>query len=243
MAEQLALAEVGTEPGGEVAQLIALAINKYVAVEVLERLFDLQVRVERRDARSAFFAAVAAFQEECPEIVKDKRAEVLTRKGSTYYYSYAPLDTIARTIRPILKRHRLSYSWTTEKTDNPGVLDVVCILRHKDGHEERATFPTPIDTAAAMSGAQKNGAALTYGRRQSLVSVLGLVTADDDPDAPLADTQPISKGQAAAILDKILATGSDLQKFCAYMGVQEVEQISAGDFERAIAVLNRKAAR
>lgn len=238
MATNVVVAETG-----DVAGLVELAIREKVPVEVLERLVALRERVAERDARAAFFQAVASFQEQCPEITKDKTAQITTKAGGKYSYTYAPLETITRTIRPVLHRNGLEFSWTTEQSDRDGVLNVVCILRHIEGHSERATFPVPTATDAAMSAAQKNGAALTYGRRQSLVAVLGLVTADEDNDAPETGSGPITPGQAAAILDKIVAKGADMARFCAYMGVEKVEEIRASDFERAIAALNRKGAR
>ena len=103
---------MGTEMvvGGEnveVSGLVALAIREKVPVEVLERLVALQERVTARDARAAFFAAVAAFQEECPEIEKSKTAQIKTRTGSNYSYTFAPLEGITRVIRPILDENAL----------------------------------------------------------------------------------------------------------------------------------------
>lgn len=187
-----------TEPGN-VSSLVALAIEKGVDVAVLERLVALQERVTERNARAAFFEALSSFQDECPEIRKSKTASIATNSGGSYSYNFAPLEQITRTIRPVLKKHGLSYSWNTEYAGD-GILNVICILRHIEGHEERAAFPVPTGTSAKMSDAQKNGAALTYGRRQSLIAVLGLTTADEDSDAmdrQQKDPEKITRSEAA----------------------------------------------
>jgi hypothetical protein len=244
MTKTTAVATVGggglPAPAGEVSELVSLAIREKVPVEVLERLVALQERVTERNARMAFFEAVAAFQEEVTEIPKSRTAKIATRGGSSYSYTFAPLESITRTIRQPLRNHGLSYSWDTEPGERPDVLDVVCVLRHIDGHEERSRFPVPMKTDAAMSDAQKAGAALTYGRRQSLVAVLGLTTADEDNDAPAQETAYVTDSQAAdlgALADEV---GADRDKFLGFLGVESFGEIPAARYKQAVAALERK---
>jgi hypothetical protein len=236
--EQAPLA-VQDEPGGEnVSGLVRLAIERGVDVEVLERLVALQERVTERNARSAFFEAVAAFQEACPEINKSKDAKIKSKRtGSEFGYSFSPLEEITRTIRPHLRNHGLSYSWDVKRGD--GGLDVVCVLRHIDGHEERASFPVPVESDGRMSSAQANGAAMTYGKRQSLTAVLGLTTADVDDDARRRESE-LSDRQAAdldALMDEV---GVDRRKFLDWLGVASISEIRASDYPRAVKALERK---
>lgn len=231
------------------ASLVRFAIERGVDVEVLERLVALQERVTERNARAAYFEALAAFQEECPEIRKTGKAKIATRAGTGFDYAYAPLDEIARTIRPYLKKHGLSYSHDVEMQGE--VMNVICVLRHIDGHEERSTFPVPIDTKAAMSGAQKNGAALTYGKRQSLIAVLGLTTADDDNDAA---SRPHGRGRGAAeeedgpISDRQLAdlealmteVQADPERFTRWLGVAALAELPQSEYRRAVQALEAK---
>ena len=234
----LALAERGTDP----PSLVKLAIEQGVDVEILERLVALQERVTDRLARTEFFAALKSFQDECPELPKSKTARIATSGGGSYSYSYAPLDGITKTVRPVLARQGLSYAWTTEANDDLSVLYVVCILRHVEGHEERATFPVPTDTKAAMSAAQKNGAALTYGQRQSLVSVLG-ITATDDVDGAASAEEPesITSAQIKDLNKLLTQSGADTKRFLDYMGVGALAEITQATFKKAVASLNRKA--
>lgn len=234
-----------------VTQLFELAINKGVGVDVLERLMDLSERVDVRNARKAFFDAVAAFQEECPEIRKAKKANIVPKGGgSGFSYSYAPLETITRTIRPLLKKHGLGYSWTVEQSSEK-VMQVVCVLRHIDGHEERASFPVPIDNGGRMSGAQSHGAALTYGRRQSLIAVLGLTTADEDNDAPRGRevTKKITKEQARQLSDMLEAMEADVRGFLDWLGgfnehdqpfYPKLSDILVSDYQRAVTAIEEK---
>jgi hypothetical protein len=228
----------------EITSLVEMAIREKVPVEVLERLVALQERVTERNARAAFFEAVSSFQEECPEIRKSKTAQIATRGGTKYSYTYAPLEEITRTIRPALKRNGLSYSWDVSVAEGK-VLVVTAVLRHIDGHSERASFPVPVDTAAAMSDAQKNGAALTYGRRQSLIAVLGLTTADEDLDGvqgqrPEREVVRLTEAQVADLDALIDDVGANRAKFLRWLGVERLSDIAQTEYDRAIRALEEK---
>jgi hypothetical protein len=231
------------QDAGEVSGLVRLAIERGVPTETLERLVALQERVTERNARAAFFEAKSAFQQECPEIRKSKKADIATKSGARFAYTYAPLEEITRTILPVLTRHGLSFTWDIASVDGGKFMNVVCILRHVEGHEDRATFPVPVETGGRMSDAQAMGAALTYGKRQSLTSVLGLTTADEDTDA--ARREPKSR---SAITDHQLAdlealideVGADRPRFLRFMGVRDLADLPASDYPRAIEALEAK---
>jgi hypothetical protein len=230
---------VPAEAVEEMSGLVRLAIEEKVPVEVLERIVALQERVTDRNARSEFFEALAGFQEDMPEIQKSGTAEIVTRSGGKYKYTFAPLEAITRAIRPRLKEHGLSYAWTTEGMDGAYV-NVVCVLRHINGHEERSVFPVSTETTAAMSGAQKGGAALTYGRRQTLVAVLGLTTADDDTDASPGNPEYISESQIADLESLISEVEADRAKFLGLLGVAHIEAITTAALPVAIRLLEGK---
>lgn len=227
----------------EAGSLIRLALEKNTPVEVLERLVALQERVSDRNARTEFFDALAKFQDEMPEIRKSKTAKIATRTGGEYSYTYAPLEEITRAIREPLHQLGLSFAWTTEGMEG-GNLNVVCVLRHIGGHEERSTFPVSTVTSAAMSEAQKHGAALTYGKRQSLTSVLGLTTADDDVDGvDPKDATPVTEDQMAELRKLIKEAGADEARLLAWVGVESFEEIPEGDLPRLRQFLEEKKAR
>lgn len=233
---------VGTEvaPLEDAPSLVRLAIEEKVPVEVLERIVALQERVTDRLARTEFFAALKAFQDEVPDLTRNKSANIVTQGGGKYGYTYASLDGIAQTVNPCLHRNGLSYSWTTEDS-TPQMLNVVCVLRHVEGHEVRAVFPVPTDTKAAMSAAQKTGSALTYGQRMSLVSVLGLAATDDIDGADTTDQSYIDSGQVEELNNLITASKADSKKFLAFMGAEHMGDIRRTDFAKAVSALARKA--
>lgn len=230
--------------GTDVTSLVELAIREKVPVEVLERLVALQERITDRNARAAFFQAVADFQDRCPPILKTKTAKITARTGGVQFsYDFAPLEEIAKTIRPLLRELGLSYSWTVD--DEPKKLKVTCTLRHTEGHETSSTFPVPVESAAAMSDAQKYGSALTYGKRQSLTSVLGLTTADKDTDAAQAEAENespelITESEAADLSALADEVGGNHSKFLAMFGAQKFGDIRKSDLATARRALEQK---
>lgn len=240
MEEQTALAvrDVDAVPAeaGEITSLVELAIREKMPVEVLERLVALQERVTDRNAELAMAEALAAFQAECPPIPRTKTAEV--RKNGTFQYSYhfAPLDKIAEVIRPYLQKHGLAYTHDGRVTD--GEVESTCTLTHVAGAKRTATFRGPIDTSGGKNPIQQVASARSYGRRYSLIDVLGLTTEDDDDGAATASGEPISDEQAATLKDLLQKSGKDVRKWLAWMGHETVDEIPASEYFRAVGSLN-----
>lgn len=121
---------------------------------------------------------------------------------------FADLATCMTTALPVLSKHGLSLIQATQ-TDENGIL-LVTRLAHSSGQWVEATWPLP-------SGAkpQEMGSALTYGRRYTL-SIIGLVT-DDDDDAeqasgrgpvpgginPRPDTSRVDRARVAEYVERI----------------------------------------
>lgn len=222
----------------QVGTLLELAIKQgdKFSVEALERLVALHERVSATRAASEFADAMAAFQEECPPIAKKSRTRYTTKAGIQVKYTYAELDEIARTIGPLLHPRGLSYSW--DSSVDGSLMTCVCTVRHVNGHSQTASFASPVDTEAKMSGPQRHAAALTYARRQSLVQALGLTTADPDTDA--IPTETISEHQATNLESLLADSGANRQRFLDYLGVEEIADIRECDFQAAVAALEAK---
>jgi hypothetical protein len=228
----------------EVTTLVQMAIEQKVPVEMLERLVALKERVDARDARASYFAALAKFQQLCGNIPKRKKARITTRGGGSFEYSYAPLDHIIEHTRPHETDCGFSHTWDVDLHPTGGALVIGCTLRHVDGHSERSTFPVPIDKSnPATSDAQKNGSAMTYGKRQSYLAVTGLTSADEDLDGAKtegANAEPITAEQVANLSDLIDAVGANRKKFLGFMKVETLSEIPAGEYKRAVDALEER---
>lgn len=231
-----AVAAAENDPGS----LIALALREQVPVEVLERLVALHERVSERNAEVALANALAAFQAECPAIPRVSTAEVKKNGIKQYEYKFAPLDEIVRVIRPHLTAHGFSYVHDAVVT-NQGVT-VTCTLQHVMGAKRVATFSGPIDTSGGKNPIQQVASARSYGRRYSLVDVLGLITEDDDDARSVGerDSGPITAEQLNELVTLIDAADVDTPRFCAFLKVDALKDLPENRFDEAKAALLQK---
>ena len=87
--------------------LLKFAVEHGASVDVCERLMAVRRELRAEQAKTAFDDSLAAFQSECPVIVKSKA-------GAKNAYKYAPLDSIVNQVRDLLHKHGFNYSVTTE---------------------------------------------------------------------------------------------------------------------------------
>jgi hypothetical protein len=219
--------------------MLNLAIENNISVEAMEKLVTLHERVADRYAASEFASAMASFQDECPSIGKKSTAHITTQSGIKFHYSYADLDTIISTIRPILHKCGLSYTW--DSTEDADTIKCVCKIQHINGHSQTATFQAPVDRRTkATSAAQQNAAALSYARRQSLVQALGLTTCDPDTDANIGSAETITEKQIADIDALASEVGANKPRFLKHLDVEKFSEIRADQYSYAIKELERK---
>jgi hypothetical protein len=175
---------------------LAIAIEKGVDPVTLGRLMDLQERWDATQARKAFVEAMAGFKRECPAVIgKDRAADFGPGKAK---YKYATTGAIVTAITPALSKFGLSISWESAQKDR--TVTVTCHVTHAAGHRESATLTGPHDESGGKNPIQTLGSSVHYLQRYTLVSVLGLATADmdDADDTPPREPvkMPVAKGKA-----------------------------------------------
>jgi hypothetical protein len=115
------------------------------------------------------YKSLALFQQEVKTIHQDTKG---------YGYTYTNLSTILETINPLLAKNGLGFTQLVNGTT------IETILFHVDSGEiikSVTEIPQGV-TLKGMNDFQVLGSAITYIRRYSLSSMLGLVT-DKDADA------------------------------------------------------------
>jgi hypothetical protein len=126
--------------------------------------------------------SLALVQSQLPRIVKDRTAEVPTKTGGMYSYSYADLAAVSAEILPLLGRCGLA--WVTRPTTVEGRFVLTYHLLHVSGEVIDGEFPLP-----PPSTPQAMGSAITYARRYTLCAVTGVAADTDDDDAAHATNQ------------------------------------------------------
>lgn len=113
--------------------------------------------------------------------------------------SYAKLEDVIDAVLPRLNDAGivvLQYPITPPFPDNLAL--VTHLIHVESGEEHLFTLVIPLEKA----NAQGIGSAITYGRRYSLVTLLGLKQSDDDGNAassnPVTKPKPVVKGNAPA---------------------------------------------
>lgn len=139
---------------------------------------------------------------------------------------YADLATVLKTVRPVLARHGIAMTQTTQILD--GALVLVTRLHWRD--EELAGY-YPINPTKADP--QGYGSALTYARRYALQAIVG-VAADDDDDGNAASAAPSKPAhdELAEVIGKVKSCNSldDLKALkadCARLGAAAVAAYKA----------------
>lgn len=134
--------------------------------------------LERNDVLpGAFAAALVEASAELSDVARSQEAN-----AGQYSYRFAGLADFLAVVRPVLHAHGLAHMQlvATEPFDKGVNVTVRTLLVHASG----ATFTSPeLRLVVATFDAQKVGSAITYGRRYSLTTTLGIAGRDDDDDA------------------------------------------------------------
>jgi hypothetical protein len=128
--------------------------------------------MEKSESIKELAAALSAAQGEMPAVPMGSRNPFLKNK-------YANLGDVIKTAFPVLARHGLSVSQAV-LTDGP-LVGVETILMHGSGEWLMSAMWSSVGEEKGLSNLQVAGKAITYLRRYTLSSVLG-VYADEDAD-------------------------------------------------------------
>jgi len=243
------------------ARMIELAIEKG-AVEQLDKLLELQERWEANEARKAFVEALTEFNQNKPEIQKNKHVEFETRNNGLTAYDHASLDHICEILGEALGRVGIAFRWSTLNLPN-GWIRVTCILTHRQGHSEETTLEGPHDQSGGKNPIQAIGSTTEYLRRYTLLAATGVAVKgmDDDgqggnqPDprvqqaaeqrkqnAPQGQQKTaqgmINGNQREALQKAIEKAGQTTEQFCRSAGIPSLDQLTADRFKGAMQHLN-----
>lgn len=159
------------------AELLQVALSQGADLDRLERLMNMQVSWEEREAKKKYNEAFAAFKSEAVRVIKNRTVT----DGPLKNKRYAELFSWVNAVTPALSMYGLSASWRLTKDDRDWI-EVTCTLKHSDGHSESVSMGGPPDTGGAKNAIQARASTVSYLERYTLKAITGLSEQDDDDD-------------------------------------------------------------
>ena len=137
-----------------------------------------------------------------------KQVGTIEEKDTAQYGKFADLSRVLSTVNPALAANGLAVVHTTKVLEGKNIL--ITNLLHTSGESITSEMLLPNNTGGGGNPMHKEGGAITYCRRYSLLAILGLNAGIPDNDGDFADpvidkVTPIKKNKAVGmpqILDK-----------------------------------------
>jgi hypothetical protein len=206
--------------------------------------------MRRSENLTELFAALALAQGEIVNAKKDTE--------NTFFKSnYADLASVISAIREPLSKNGLAYIQLVTVRDK--MVSIETILTHKAGQFLAETLDLPV----VQNNPQGIGSTITYGRRYSLMAMVGVAAEDDDGNAgskgeassekarpPNPSSPPplafITETQASVLVDLLKPLGAEAWKtwkeFSGAWHITRLGELAAAEYPAALAQLQARAA-
>ena len=235
-----------SQPPRDFLQIVQKVIDSGVTAEgvnVVKELLAMQERIEDRNAKKEYAAALVDLQSETGKIPATKGVPDNDRK---IRYHFAPYEDLMDRVQPLLTKYGFAMSFNTREGD--GKVTAICTLTHRGGHSEANEFTVRTSPPPKTSPAQQDGATFTYAKRFALIQRLNLVTTGVDNDAdgriPTGENggETVSFKQAAELREWAENLDADIPSMLKWAGADSFENIPASRYEAIVAVLKKKEA-
>jgi hypothetical protein len=131
----------------------------------------------------ALAAALAKAQGELKNIEKGKI-------NTHFKTKYADIADGLDVVRPVLSKHGIAIIQATDMNPDTGIFFLTTRLVHTSGEWVESIYPLPVGKA------QEQGSAITYARRYSLFSMVGVAGTNEDDDGNAANAAPAAPAKA-----------------------------------------------
>lgn len=166
------------------SDLLQRLIDAEVALRVKNEIDSLKSMDTEAD-KGELYEALSRAQSNFDQVKKSGKANIPTKSGGNYSYSFAKLSDVLAATVPALNAEGIYFSQNPKHsfTNNGGaLLTIVSTLSHKSG----ATLSyESIPLFYNMNDAKQAGSVMTYLRRYSACQILG-IEGDEDDDANVA---------------------------------------------------------
>jgi hypothetical protein len=204
--------------------LLALALSKDAAIDVIERLAALQEKAQAKAAEQSFFRDLHAAQQEVPKIEPNK--EVKTNAGKLMY-KYASYEQLDKALRPIYLKYGMGISFSGAEAP-AGKVRVLCCVSHRDGHAERYQLDLAISQGAAqLTNTDAELAAQSKAKRRILRNIFNIVDDMEDEGVGTVSQDWLTEQLAEIKRCETVAGVKAAFQAAAAVALDEVKDISA----------------
>ena len=248
--EQQIVKASGTEldpnaPALEQASPMLMMLERVVSdpdfpIDRIEYMFGRRDKEEERIAKQAFYSAMSQFRKKVPVLPKDKQVKFQNGDGSWTEYWHTSLGKMMEIANPILGECGLDADWDNVQAD--GKITCTATVTHLLGHSKSTSLTGSPETSGKKNPLQQVESAITYLKKSTMGSLLGLASEIDDDGRGAADgggsTLPedyetITDEQRAQLQDMIEANDVDKAAFLRVCKVSFISEIHARAFEGA----------
>ena len=211
-------------------------------LEVLERMFELDLKVKAQQAKEAYLTSFADFKLEAPDVIMDK---INKQTGNSKYSS---TGNFLKTVNPALAEHGLTARFKIDDITNPTLITVTCVLSHKLGHSQESSMSSEPDNLGPKGTPNKT---MIHGRMSTLTqlmratysAVTGMYAIDkkyDDDGNMAGKKEKINDIQYSNIIDLLAAINRTEAAFCKYMKIDDIKNMPLSMYETAVKELEVK---
>ena len=222
---------------GNILSVIArAAADPNVDIDKLERLLEMQERVIARNAKAAYYDALAELQPKLPVIAE--KGGIKDRNGNVQS-TYALWEDVNEAIRPILAEHGFSLTFKVSRASDQ--ITTTGILAHREGHSEQTELSLPTDTSGSKNAVQAVGSSTSYGKRYTAFALLNITSTGEDDDGQKGGApEPVDNVRLNLLNNLADAVGADKIKLCKHLKVASLKDLPASRYDYAFARLKEK---
>ena len=166
------------------------------------------------------------------KVKKNQTAEIPTKSGGKYSYKYVDIAQI----HDYLDENNMSYYQYIDRIDGDDYIMTVKVIDGKESQPLRGSRVVDATLYGNDNPAQKQGSALTYARRYSLLMAFGLATEDDDAQSLNKKEIPKASEKQIQMIED-LCTSEELDKIYEHYQINDLDSLN---IEQASAIISRK---
>jgi hypothetical protein len=201
--QELALAQqerggalaAGPAPTNMLEVVMRASMDPNIDPARLEKFLQIGRELESDKAKKEWAVAFRAAKDDLDGVSLKKNGKIVyagkngAPDSTIHFLKY---DDIADAVKPILRKHGLTASYTYEHEATPPKTICVMTLLHSGGHSQQfRSVPLPmVDSGGGKSDIQGAGSVMTYGRRYAIQAAFDIVAEGQDNDGSGQREQP-----------------------------------------------------